>query len=68
MPVKENINQIEIDDNIIRNEAFNELFINIRPKLSSNYNQETAVKAMEDCVDDIRTWMVLPPLIQFINC
>jgi hypothetical protein len=34
-----------------------QLYLSFTPN-PDNYNQETAVRAMEDCIDDIRTWMV----------
>ena len=49
-----------ISKHLPRNHAFaddTQLYLSCKSN-PDNYNQETAVRAMEDCIDDIRTWMV----------
>jgi hypothetical protein len=49
-----------ISKHLPRDHAFaddTQLYLSFTPN-PDNYNQETAVRAMGDCIDDIRTWMV----------
>jgi hypothetical protein len=49
-----------ISKHLPRDHAFvddTQLYLSCKPN-PDNHNQETAVRAMEDCIDDIRTWMV----------